>query len=104
MSIFCYVPRSSVTGRRWRLSWPRGRRGCAVDLGDMNGDLEVINRGGLPALRLLPGEHREGDYVFHSDVNETPVYVDTEEESTNDGDSPKAEIEEEDTLGYLSLE
>ena len=89
--------------------------GLTIDLGDhdedvniysktMNGDLEVINRGGLPALRLLPGEHREGDYVFHSDVNETPVYVDTEEESTNDGDSPKAEIEEEDTLGYLSLE
>eukprot|EP00435_Cladocopium_sp_Y103_P052575 s19_g16.t1 len=89
--------------------------GLTIDLGDhdedvniyskaMNGDLEVINRGGLPALRLLSGEHREGDVVLHADMNEASVYVDTEEASTNDPVSPKNEIEEEDTLGYLSLE
>ena len=38
--------------------------------------------------------------MLHTDY----VYVDTEEETTNAPGSPKSEIEEEDTLGYLSLE
>ena len=67
----------------------------------MNGDLEVTNRGGLPAL-LLPGELREGDVVFHTDMNEASVYVDTEEESTNEPVTPKDVIEDEDSVGYLS--
>ena len=93
--------------------------GLNIDLGDhedcvsihsktLGGPMEVINRGGLPGLRLLPGEAHEKNMVLHTSENEgdddtTSPSSWTSTSPTSTASSPKHYIEEEDTLNNLDL-
>eukprot|EP00435_Cladocopium_sp_Y103_P065198 s39_g27.t1 len=68
--------------------------------------LQLVDRDGLPGLRLLPGDPDEASIALHSHdstINIQDSDYDSDDNLASENDE-KHQIEEEDTLGYLKLD
>ncbi|CAL1150025.1 unnamed protein product [Cladocopium goreaui] len=68
--------------------------------------LQLVDRDGLPGIRLLPGEHGEASMALH--INDSTINVDDDDNDNEEIEaldkSDKHLIEEENTLEYVKLD